>query len=83
MDKLLAAEYRRVMAQLRKEDTGCSVIRLADAFEKAQAQWTKFRDADCEYRSLGFEGGTGAPAETALCLIEHTRSRRDELQRIR
>ncbi len=31
MDKLLAAEYRRVMAQLRKEDTGCSVIRLADA----------------------------------------------------
>jgi uncharacterized protein YecT (DUF1311 family) len=51
-------------------------------FAKAQTAWTKFRDADCEYRSLGFDGASGAPAENALCLIEHAWSRLSELQGI-
>lgn len=80
IDKLLAAEYRRVIEKLSKEDAERPVIRLAGVFAKAQTAWTKYRDADCEYRSLGFEGGTGAPAEAALCLIEHTRRRLGELQ---
>lgn len=82
IDKLLAAEYRRVIEKLRKEDAERPVIRLAGVFAKAQTAWIKFRDADCEYRSLGFDGASGTPAENALCLIEHARSRLSELQGI-
>ena len=46
--------------------------------ERAQDQWLKFRDADCDYYELG--GGTIARIRGGICMLDLTRTRAKELE---
>lgn len=51
-----------------------------EALRNAQRAWIKFRDAECEYQSYAFFGGTGQPMIGSLCLADLTRQRIKQLQ---
>ncbi len=80
LDKDISAQVNRFAAILHKQDTQDPVIRLAPAFASAQAKWQQFREAECNFRSLSYGSGTGAPAEWSFCKIEHGRLRLDYLK---
>ncbi len=46
--------------------------------ERAQDQWLKFRDANCDYYELG--GGTVARIRGGICMLDLTRARAKELE---
>lgn len=52
----------------------------SEALLAAQRAWLKFRDAECEYQSYAFFGGTGQPMIGSLCLAELTRERTEQLR---
>ncbi len=51
-----------------------------EALLAAQRAWLKFRDAECDYQSYAFFGGSGQPMVGSLCLAEVTRERIDQLR---
>lgn len=45
------------------------------SLRSAQRAWVSFRDAECEFESMGWEGGSGRPAVQAGCLTRVTEER--------
>ncbi|WP_394690378.1 lysozyme inhibitor LprI family protein [Hoeflea sp.] len=52
----------------------------SEALLAAQRAWLKFRDAECEYQSYAFFGGTGQSMIGSLCLAQLTRERTEQLR---
>ena len=48
----------------------------------AQLAWLKFRDAHCDYESIGDKGGSIYPMVVSFCLAEITTGRVKQLQKI-
>ncbi|MEH0168661.1 lysozyme inhibitor LprI family protein [Roseateles microcysteis] len=80
LERSISLQVARVSALLRKQDVQEPVVKLAPAFESSQAKWQKFQEAECNFRSLSFGSGTGAPAAAAFCKLELGRSRLSYLE---
>jgi uncharacterized protein YecT (DUF1311 family) len=52
----------------------------APALEAAQAAWSAYRDAQCEYVGATFGGGSGTGIAISSCRIELGRAREAELR---
>ena len=72
------AELNKVYRELIK-DTGAAERAKLRA---AQLAWIKFRDAHCDYRSIGNKGGSIYPMVVSFCLAGVTNARVKELQEI-
>ena len=51
-------------------------------FGQVQAQWQKFRDADCAFTASGVSGGSIAPTVIATCLETHNHDRLRDLEQL-
>lgn len=71
-DKELNEVYRRLTAKLDAEARA--------SLKAAEAAWLKYRDANCEYESSFYRGGTMRPMVHAFCLARVTRARAEELK---
>lgn len=72
------AELNKVYRELIK-DTGTTERAKLRA---AQLAWIKFRDAHCDYRSVGNTGGSIYPMVFSFCLAGVTNARVKQLQEI-
>lgn len=72
------AELNKVYRELIK-DTGATERAKLRA---AQLAWIKFRDAHCDYTSVGNKGGTIYPMVVSFCLAGVTNARVKQLQEI-
>ncbi len=70
------AELNKVYAELVAK---LDVKRRARLKESEQA-WIKYRDANCEYESSQYEGGTMRPMVHSFCLARMTAARTGELK---
>jgi uncharacterized protein YecT (DUF1311 family) len=77
--QVLATEFQRAQNKADSLDqvTGRAVAR--HALDQSQAEWQKFRDANCAVRFAFAAGASGAGQFQASCEIEMTRARTDEL----
>jgi uncharacterized protein YecT (DUF1311 family) len=73
------AELNKVYRELLK-DTGTTERAKLRA---AQLAWIKFRDAQCDYESVGNKGGSIYPMVFSFCLAKMTTERVEQLQEIR
>jgi len=73
------AELNKVYRELLK-DTGAAERAKLRA---AQLAWIKFRDAQCDYESVGNKGGSIYPMVFSFCLAKMTTERVKQLQEIR
>jgi uncharacterized protein YecT (DUF1311 family) len=71
-DAELNAVYQRLAAKLDVE----SRARL----KTVETAWLKYRDANCEYESSFYRGGTMRPMIHAFCLARVTGARTEELK---
>ena len=53
--------------------------RAATALDAAQAAWSAYRDAQCEFIGAGFGGGSGTGIAITACRVTLGRARVDEL----
>lgn len=65
------AELNKVYKQLAAQADGKEKTALRDA----QRAWIAFRDKECEYRTIGEDGGSIRPMELAMCAQEMTEAR--------
>lgn len=66
-DAALNKIYKQLVAKLDgKEKT---------ALRDAQRAWIAFRDKECEYRTIGDDGGSIRPMELAMCARDMTEAR--------
>ncbi|HEX8423249.1 MAG TPA: lysozyme inhibitor LprI family protein [Pyrinomonadaceae bacterium] len=72
------AELNKVYRELVK-DTGTAERAKLRA---AQLAWIKFRDAQCDYESIGNKGGSMYPMVSSFCLARVTTERVKRLQEI-
>jgi uncharacterized protein YecT (DUF1311 family) len=72
------AELNKVYRELIK-DTGTTERAKLRA---AQLAWIKFRDAQCDYESIGNKGGSIYPMVASFCLARVTTARTKQLQEI-
>ena len=72
------AELNRVYRELMKDTSGAERAKLRDA----QLAWIKFRDAHCDYRSVGNTGGSIYPMVYSFCLAGVTNERVKQLREI-
>lgn len=72
------AELNKVYRELIK-DTGTTERAKLRA---AQLAWIKFRDAHCDYESVGNTGGSIYPMVVSFCLARVTNARVKQLQEI-
>ena len=72
------AELNKVYRELMK-DTGTTERAKLRA---AQLAWIKFRDAHCDYESVGNKGGSIYPMVVSFCLAKITDTRTKQLQEI-
>lgn len=72
------AELNKVYRELIK-DTGATERAKLRA---AQLAWLKFRDAHCDYTSIGNKGGSIYPMVVSFCLAGVTNARVKQLQEI-
>ncbi|HEV2802833.1 MAG TPA: lysozyme inhibitor LprI family protein [Pyrinomonadaceae bacterium] len=72
------AELNKVYRDLLK-DTGTTERAKLRA---AQLAWLKFRDAHCDYESIGNKGGSIYPMVMSFCLAEVTTARVKQLREI-
>ena len=70
------AELNRTYGQLVAKLDAKRRARL----KEAETAWIKYRDANCEYESSRYEGGTMRPMIHSFCLARMTASRKDELK---
>ena len=73
-DKELNAVYHKVTGRLTDEHETKS------ALVKAQRAWIAYRDAECDFRVSGMDGGTAAPMVGTQCRTELTEDRSRALQ---
>ncbi|HEX8129648.1 MAG TPA: lysozyme inhibitor LprI family protein [Pyrinomonadaceae bacterium] len=72
------AELNKVYRELLK-DTGTTE---RAKLRSAQLAWIKFRDAHCDYESVGNKGGSIYPMVYSFCLAKLTTARVKQLQEI-
>ena len=72
------AELNKVYRELMK-DTGTTE---RAKLKSAQLAWIKFRDAHCDYKTIGNKGGSIYPMVYSFCLAGVTNARVKELQDI-
>jgi uncharacterized protein YecT (DUF1311 family) len=72
------AELNQVYRELMKDTSGAERAKLRDA----QLAWLKFRDAHCDYESIGNKGGSIYPMVASFCLAKVTRGRVEQLREI-
>ncbi|HZH29565.1 MAG TPA: lysozyme inhibitor LprI family protein [Pyrinomonadaceae bacterium] len=72
------AELNEVYRELLKNTSGAERARL----RAAQLAWIKFRDAQCDYESVGNKGGSIYPMVYSFCLAKLTNTRVRQLQEI-
>ncbi|MDQ1611378.1 MAG: hypothetical protein QOG00_1309 [Pyrinomonadaceae bacterium] len=72
------AELNQVYRELMKDTSGAERAKLRDA----QLAWLKFRDAHCDYRSVGNKGGSIYPMVVSFCLAGVTNARVEQLREI-
>lgn len=86
-DKELNALWPDVVAAAKQSDEyvaeqakSMGVPTTLEALRTAQRAWITFRDAECEYQSYSFFGGTGQAMIGSACLAELTLVRIDQLR---
>ena len=72
------AELNKVYRQLMNNTSGTERGKL----RAAQLAWLKFRDAQCDYESVGNKGGSIYPMVFSFCLAGVTKARVEQLQEI-
>jgi uncharacterized protein YecT (DUF1311 family) len=72
------AELNKAYRQLMKNTSGEERAKL----RAAQLAWIKFRDAQCDYESVGNKGGSIYPMVASFCLAGVTNDRTKRLQEI-
>jgi uncharacterized protein YecT (DUF1311 family) len=72
------AELNKAYRELMNGTTGPERAKLRDA----QLAWIKFRDAQCDYESVGNKGGSIYPMVYSFCLAKMTNARVKQLQEI-
>ncbi|HZG52354.1 MAG TPA: lysozyme inhibitor LprI family protein [Pyrinomonadaceae bacterium] len=72
------AELNRVYRQLMREAGGTERAKL----RAAQLAWVKFRDAQCDYESVGNKGGSIYPMVYGFCQAKVTATRARQLREI-
>jgi len=72
------AELNKVYRELIKDAGTTERAKL----RAAQLAWIKFRDAQCDYESVGNKGGSIYPMVSSFCLAKVTTARIKELQEI-
>lgn len=72
-----ALGYARTSADGLDSETGRVVAR--PALEAAQAAWSAYRDAQCDFVGAGFGGGSGTGIAITGCRVEMGRARVAEL----
>ena len=72
------AELNKVYRELMKDAGTTERAKL----RAAQLAWLKFRDAHCDYESVGNKGGTIYPMVVSFCLAGVTTARVKQLQEI-
>lgn len=72
------AELNKVYRQIMQGTDGTERVKL----RAAQLAWIKFRDAQCDYESVGNKGGTIYPMVFSFCLAEVTADRIRQLREI-
>ena len=72
------AELNKVYRELMKDTSGAERVKLRDA----QLAWIKFRDAHCDYKSVGNMGGSIYPMVYSFCLAGVTNERVKQLREI-
>ena len=73
-DTALNASYRRLTARLSGTPAA------ARSLVEAQRAWIRFRDAECDFSTVGYEGGSIRPMLTSQCLERMTRQRTAALE---
>ena len=73
-DAALNASYRRLTARLSGTPAA------ARSLVEAQRAWIRFRDTECDFATIGYEGGSIRPMLTSQCLEGMTRQRTAELE---
>jgi uncharacterized protein YecT (DUF1311 family) len=72
------AELNKAYRELMKDAGASEGAKL----RAAQLAWLKFRDAHCDYRSVGNKGGSIYPMVVSFCLAEVTTARVKQLREI-
>jgi uncharacterized protein YecT (DUF1311 family) len=72
------AELNKVYRELMKDAGATERAKL----RAAQLAWIKFRDAHCDYTSVGNKGGSIYPMVYSFCLAGVTNARVEQLQEI-
>ncbi|MCA1564475.1 MAG: lysozyme inhibitor LprI family protein [Acidobacteria bacterium] len=72
------AELNKVYRELMKETGTAERAQL----RAAQLAWIEFRDAQCDYESIGNKGGSIYPMVYSFCLAKVTAARARHLQEI-
>ena len=72
------AELNKVYRELIKDTDATERAKL----RAAQLAWIKFRDAQCDYESVGNTGGSIYPMVMGFCLARVTKDRVKQLQEI-
>ncbi|OPY76990.1 MAG: hypothetical protein A4E64_01290 [Syntrophorhabdus sp. PtaU1.Bin058] len=88
-DTKLNQVYRKLLSQRKDQDKEQNKVGLpggasaysADALQKAQRAWIKFRDANCEFRHSLSYPGTGASLDYGDCIVKMTEERTSELKK--
>ncbi|GAB1584718.1 hypothetical protein PPNSA23_46610 [Phyllobacterium phragmitis] len=68
-DKKLNSLYKQIEARL-KDDADTRKLLI-----KAQQDWVKFRDAECDFQTAGAAGGSARPMLVGQCMNTLTQSR--------
>lgn len=69
------------MSSAQELDSVTGRIVAAPALEAAQAAWSSYRDAHCDYVGATFGGGSGTGIGIDSCRIELGRERAEDLMR--
>lgn len=72
------AELNKVYRELIKDTGKAERAKL----RAAQLAWIRFRDAQCDYESIGNKGGSIYPMVSSFCLARVTTARVKQLQEI-
>ena len=74
-DAALNEAYGRIMDRLKPDPAA------AQALREAQRAWLRFRDGECDFATIGAEGGNIRPMLVAQCRQQLTEQRVTQLRR--
>ncbi|MBO1074075.1 lysozyme inhibitor LprI family protein [Roseomonas marmotae] len=74
-DAALNEAYQQIMARLRPDAPARQALR------DAQRAWIRFRDGECDFATIGVEGGSIRPMLAAQCRQRLTEERLAQLRR--